>query len=148
MRTSELVLIVFTIVFSAFLGYQSLEFNYFSNQGFGPGFVPLNFSLATLALGVLIFLKFGKRRAQVDGDTFQVKEHLKAAIPPIFAVLLLIVAIYLMHFGSVIAPLFVVMMVISKTLLGHSLIRAFVMNLITLGAIFAIFNLWLGIPVT
>ena len=30
----------------------------------------------------------------------------------------------------------------------HSLIRVFVMNLITLGAIFAIFNLWLGIPVT
>lgn len=148
MRTSELALIVFTIVFSAFLGYQSLEFRYFSSQGFGPGFVPLNFSLVTLSLGVLIFLKFGKRSAQVDGDTFQVKEHLKAAIPPMFAVLLLLVAVYLMHFGSVLAPLFVVMIVISKILLGHSLIHAFIVNMITLAAIFAIFNLWLGIPVT
>lgn len=148
MRTSELTLIVFTIVFSAFLGYQSLEFQYFSSQGFGPGFVPLNFALATLVLGVMIFLKFGKRKSQADSGTFQVKEHFKAALPAIFAVLLLFVAIYLMHFGSVLAPLFVVMMVISKVLLGHLLVRAFVMNLITIAAVFAIFNLWLGIPVT
>ncbi|EPX85235.1 tripartite tricarboxylate transporter TctB family protein [Salipiger mucosus] len=148
MRASELVLIATIAVFAAVLCYQSLEFRYFSAQGFGPGFVPMNFAVATLVLGLLILLKSRGKAPDDDEDPSAVGDRVRAALPAIGAAALLFVATYLMHFGSVLAPLYAVMIVISITMLGHSLIRALILNAITLAAVFAIFNLWLNIPVT
>ncbi|SFD92276.1 tripartite tricarboxylate transporter TctB family protein [Roseivivax sediminis] len=147
MRASELVLLVTIAGFSAVLCVQSLEFRYTSAQGFGPGFVPMNFAIATLVLGLLIMLKSRKATSDATAPS-AIGERFRAALPAVAAAALLFAATYVMHLGSVLLPLFAVMVVISLTMLGHSLIRALLLNAITLAAVFAIFNLWLNIPVT
>lgn len=146
MRASELLLIAGTAVFAAVLCVQSTEFQYFSKQGFGPGFLPLNFAVLTLVLAGYLVVKAWIR---ADGpflpDDFGAR--LKAAWPAIAAAVLLFTATALMAFGSVLAPLYAAMVIISLLFLGHGLVKALVLNAVTLAAIYGIFSLWLNIPV-
>ncbi|MCA0920402.1 tripartite tricarboxylate transporter TctB family protein [Pseudooceanicola nanhaiensis] len=146
MRASELLLIAGTAVFAVVLGVQSTDFQYFSKQGFGPGFVPMNFAILALLLAAYLLIK---ARLKAEGPFLpeKISERLKAAGPAIIAAALLFGATALMHFGSVLAPLYAVMVVISLAFLGHSLVRALVLNAVTLAAIYGIFSLWLNIPV-
>lgn len=146
MRASELLLVAGTAVFALVLCVQSTDFQYFSRQGFGPGFVPMNFAILTLLLAGYLLIK---ARLKADGPFLPEKlgERLKAAAPALLAALLLFAGTALMAFGSVLAPLYAVMVVISLAFLGHGLVRALVLNAVTLAAIYAIFSLWLNIPV-
>ncbi|MEQ5870515.1 tripartite tricarboxylate transporter TctB family protein [Sagittula sp. NFXS13] len=146
MRTSELFLIAATAVFAVVLGLQSTDFQYFSRQGFGPGFVPTNFAILTLLLAAYLVVK---ARLKSGGPFLpeSLAERFKAVIPALSAAVLLFGAAALMGFGSILAPLYVVMVIISLAFLGHGLARALVFNAVTLVAIYGIFSLWLNIPV-
>ena len=150
MRASESLMVVVVVVLAAVLAFQSLEFRYLSPQGFGPGFVPLNFAAATAVLGVLILVR---ARSLVSGHSdpeapSPLRARAAATLPAVGAAALLFGATYLMRFGSVLAPLFAVMMIVSVTMLGHSLPKAAAANVATLAVVYAVFNLWLNIPLT
>ncbi|SFP83713.1 tripartite tricarboxylate transporter TctB family protein [Tranquillimonas alkanivorans] len=147
MRASELIFIAGIAVFAAVLCVQSTDFRYFSNQGFGPGFVPLNFAALTLLLAFYLLVK---ARLNAEGPFLpeHFRERAKAALPAVIAAFLLFAGTYAMEWGSVLAPLFVVMIVISVAFVGHTLVQALVLNAVTLAAIYGIFRLWLNIPVT
>ncbi|MBE9639566.1 tripartite tricarboxylate transporter TctB family protein [Salipiger mangrovisoli] len=146
MRASELLLIAGTAVFAAVIGVQSANFQYFSKQGFGPGFVPMNFAILAVLLAAYLAVK---ARLKTDGPFLPqgISERLKAAFPAIATAALLFGATALMAFGSVLAPLYAVMVAISLAFLGHTIARALVVNAVTLAAIYGIFSLWLNIPV-
>ncbi|GAA5063966.1 tripartite tricarboxylate transporter TctB family protein [Roseibacterium beibuensis] len=144
MKWSELILLAGLACFAGVILHDSLDMPYRSSQAFGPGFIPLNMAIATLALCGLLLV-----RAVVAGlRSGEMALDLARALPAIGAIALLLLATAAASFGSVLGPLAVAMTVISALLLGHGWVRSVLLTAATLAVIYAIFSLWLNIPVT
>jgi hypothetical protein len=145
MKASEIILLAGLTIFSGVLLWFSLDIPYSAGQGFGPGYLPLNLAVATLVLiAVLAVRAFVARH---DGPPAQAATGQAAAVLPVLAVvLLLVLATLAMALGSLLAPLGIVMVLISWRLSGHGLLRSILVNAAVLGAIYVIFGLWLRIP--
>jgi len=143
MKWSELILLAGIACFAGVILTDSLSLPYRSAQAFGPGFIPLNFAIGTITLCAVLFVRsvvLGLR----DGD---MALDLPRAVPALVAIAFLVLATAAATFGSVLAPLGVALTLISSLLLGHSLVRSILMTVVTLAVIYAIFSLWLSIPV-
>lgn len=148
MKWSELLLLLALTIFSGMLLKDSFALSYSSEGGFGPGFIPRNFAIVTILLAMLLggqsYLAGRKQQIERD-DQKETGEY--SILAPSAAVVLLFTATFTMHFGSVLAPLAVVTTVISAVFLGHSWVKAAGLTLATLAVIYAIFSVWLKIPV-
>ena len=151
MKYSEIILLLGLSVFAGVLFRDSLDLAYFADGGFGPGFIPRNFAVATMVLAaVLIFrsvrgaLQGGAKLSTLVADMTQDWTKL---IAPVGTILILFVATYFMEFGSVLLPLGVTITIVSAVFLGHSWIKSVILTVLTLAVIYAIFSLWLNIPV-
>ncbi|GAB4394635.1 MAG: hypothetical protein Tsb0032_21610 [Kiloniellaceae bacterium] len=149
MKTSEIILLASLAIFAGVLLWFSLDIPYSAGQGFGPGYLPLNLAVATLALIAVLAVKaLAARRggAAMPGAQEAPSGTAAAVLPVVATVALLALATLAMALGSVLAPLGIVMVLISWRLSGHGLLRSILVNAAVLGAIYVIFGLWLRIP--
>lgn len=149
MKASEIFLLASLAVFSGVLLWFSLDIPYSAGQGFGPGYLPLNLSVATLALIAVLAVKaiLARRGTTPTQAVPSAPEgSITAVLPVVAVVVLLTLALLAMSLGSVLAPLGCVMVLISWRLSGHSLLRSILVNAAVLGVIYVIFGLWLRIP--
>lgn len=157
MKVSEIILLIFFAVFAGVLLFSSIKMPYSSGQGFGAGFVPLNMSVIVIVLTSFIGLRalLSKRRTRgethkTSADSNQTPETARqqSLVAPIGTILLLLVATAAMGFGSILAPLAILMTIISASFLGNSWFQSIRMTIITLAVIYLIFSVWLKIPIT
>jgi len=146
MKPSEILLLASLAIFSGVLLWFSLDIPYSSGQSFGPGYVPLNLAVATLALIAVLAIKAVLARRGSPSTQTASGEATTAVLPVVAVVVLLTLAIFAMALGSVLAPLGIVMVVLSCRFSGHGLLRSVLVNTAVLAAIYVIFGLWLRIP--
>ena len=156
MKVSETILLGLFAVFAGVLLYNSLDMPYFSGQGFGAGFLPLNMSVAVIVLTGVIALRalFNKkstpaktRKATEDNDQKTGSGWQSPFVAPICTIVLLLAATALMGFGSVLLPMAILMTIVSAFFLGNTWLRSIRMTIITIATIYLIFSVWLDIPV-
>ena len=151
MKFSEIVLLVALAVFAGVLFYGSLSMPYTDGIGFGAGFLPLNVSIATfvlalilLARSVISYLRSGAKLGNLVGEMV---DSLPRVIAPVTAIALIFVALLLARFGSVLAPLAAVITLISAVFLNYSWVKSAILSAVTIAIIYAIFGLWLDIAI-
>lgn len=145
MKPSEVILLGSLAIFSGVLLWFSLDIPYSAGQGFGPGYLPLNMSIAALALIAVLAVKAlaAGRDAAMTKDT---SDGAVTVLPVVAVVLLLGLAVFAMALGSLLVPLGIVMVLLSWRLSGHGLLRSVLVNGAVLAVIYVIFGFWLRIP--
>ncbi|WP_342595749.1 tripartite tricarboxylate transporter TctB family protein [Salinicola lusitanus] len=166
MKTSEIVLLTGISIFAGVLLFNSLDMPFSSGMTFGPGFVPLIMAgalLLTIAMKVLRDLtsrasaSAGAQTGMNDReDRVSHAEDAAAAqraSSPLHAGLgivglmgVMALAIASMSHIGVMAPLALLMVLVSWYFAGHSLIRSIGVTLLVMLAIYGVFALWLRIP--
>lgn len=151
MKYSEIILLVGLSVFAGVLLKDSFSLDYSSDGGFGPGFIPRNFAIVTIALAAVLlaqlFRNHQRSGAEEPSASSDEPFDLGQLVAPVATILLLLAATYFMEFGSVLAPLGVTITIVSAVFLKHSWIKSVILTVATLAVIYAIFSLWLNIPV-
>ncbi|MCB1971247.1 MAG: tripartite tricarboxylate transporter TctB family protein [Geminicoccaceae bacterium] len=157
MKLSEFLFLGLLAVFAGATLYGSLDMPYGSEQTFGAGFVPLNMSVAVLVLGALIVFR-GVRAGRADipdpaeasgtpkGD--QATSPLKGVGIVIATVALIAATIAAAHFGSLMLPLGLSMVVITALFLERGWRIGLISTAVALIVIYGIFDLWLKIPLS
>ena len=144
MKTSEMILLVGLAGFAGWLLWESTAMPYHTGIGVGAGFVPLNIAVTSLTLIAVLTCKsspVGEKREERRTNWQRVR-------PPVITMILLVMTVLVMGFGSVLLPLGGGLVVVSVVLLGHSWPRAVLHSVSTLAFIYAVFSLWLKIPLT
>ncbi len=148
MKTSEMILLVCLAGFAGWLLWESTSMPYHTGYGVGAGFVPLNIAMASLTLIVVLTCKTTGSRPPVSEKEEERRASWQRVRPPIITMILLVITLLVMGFGSVLLPLGGLLVVVSVLLLGHSWPRAVLHSVSTLAFIYAVFSLWLKIPLT
>lgn len=153
MKMSEIILLAGLTVFSLVLLGSSLEMPYSTEETFGPGFLPLNLAVALLGLVGVLALRAVLAARRAGQHASPAAEGAKPAPSAVArpAVLIAVmgtvgIGILAMKYVGVLPALTVLMAVISWRFSGHSPAKAAAVSLITVASIYAIFDLWLGIP--
>ncbi|AUG55320.1 tripartite tricarboxylate transporter TctB family protein [Thalassospira marina] len=157
MKISEIILLGGLSVFSGSLLWGSLDMPYSTDTTFGPGFIPLNISIALLALVGVVAVRavLRSKRGFVapqdtaahggDGGENSGVETLGAFMLG-GAIVAIAISIYAMSYIGVLIPLGFLLVVLSWQFSGHGLLKSVVISLIVLAAIYLIFSIWLRIP--
>jgi len=156
MKISEGILLAGLAVFSLVLLWGSLDMPYSNpdEQTFGPGFVPLNLSVALLGLvGMAAFKAVaGARRAPRHAPP-AAAEGTAGALAAAARTGVLVAAMGMVGVGilgmtviGVLPALAILLAAVSWRFAGHSPVRSLAVSVVTVLAIYGIFNLWLGIP--
>ncbi|MCR4265392.1 tripartite tricarboxylate transporter TctB family protein [Nitratireductor sp. ZSWI3] len=146
MKPSEIVLLAGLAVFSGVLLWNGLDMPYGSAQSFGPGYIPLNIAVVTLVLIALLAARALAARRSAPPAQAIPGESLGAVLPVVAVIVLMAAAIYAMSLGSVLAPLGVLMVLLSWRFAGHPPLKSLFVSAAILAVIYAIFSLWLKIP--
>ncbi|OSQ35446.1 tripartite tricarboxylate transporter TctB family protein [Thalassospira mesophila] len=157
MKISEIILLGGLSVFSGSLLWGSLDMPYSTDTTFGPGFIPLNVSIALLALiaGVAIRAVVRSKRdvAVSSGGTGEPADDAQDVVPQTLGVLMLggaiasiAICIYAMSYIGVMIPLGVLLVILSWRFSGHGFFKSVAISLIVLAVIYLIFSVWLRIP--
>jgi len=152
MKISEIILLAGLAAFSLVLLGSSLEMPYFTEETFGPGFLPLNLSVALLVLIGLTALRavMATRRRRhapppAAGETTVVPAAARTGV--LVATMGTVgVGILAMKYIGVLPALAILLAFISWHFVGHSPVRSAAVSAMTVLAIYAVFGLWLGIP--
>lgn len=144
MKPSELLFLAGLSVFAGVTLIGSMDMPFSSGQTFGPGFLPLIMGLSVITICAMIGLR-GFLRAGPASNATEVTGNIA---PVLFAIALIAAAIAGASFGSLLLPLGVCIMVVTGYLLNRGWVVALVSTLITLVAIYAIFGIWLQIPIS
>lgn len=165
MKPSEIVLLTGISVFAGVLLFNSLDMPFFSGMTFGPGFVPLIIAVAlllTIAMKVLHGLISRANagtgaQAEMNGSEDRVAHagdkaaqrapsHLHAGLGIVGLMGVMALAIASMGHIGVMAPLALLMVLVSWYFAGHSLVRSIGVTFLVMLAIYGVFALWLRIP--
>lgn len=156
MKISEAILLVGLAVFSLVLLLSSLGIPYATEQTFGPGFMPLNLSVAMLVLiGLLVLKTVTTARTKSKAapqDAAQDKEKKASAAARagvlVAAIVLVMLTAAAMEFVGVLPAVVVMMALISWRFSGHSPLKSVAVSVFSVAAIYVIFEMWLNIPLT
>lgn len=143
-NTSELLFLGGLAVFAGTTLVASLGMPFTSGLTFGPGFLPVIMSVAVLALCGLILLRglAGQHTAAEPGTP--VRGDLRTVV---LCVALIAATIAAASYVSLLAALGVCLLLTTSLLLGRGWRVGIISTVITLVAIYAIFDLWLKIPI-
>ncbi|MEQ3625376.1 MAG: tripartite tricarboxylate transporter TctB family protein [Celeribacter sp.] len=166
-RTSELLFLGGLALFAGITLVGSFGMPFTSGLTFGPGFLPLIMSVAVLAIGALIALRrtgagqTAETPAAAPADTSPDPSTGPSPDPSadttpatgdirtvILCVVLIAVTIVAASYGSLLLALGVCIALITAFLLKRGWIVALVSTAITIAAVYAIFDLWLQIPIS
>lgn len=146
MKISELILLGGMSAFAVATLIPSLGMPYSAGQTFGPGFVPLNMSVAVIILCALLAWR-QLHRSEPDAEEATASPR-EGRVAVCATVLLITATVFLAHYGSLLLPLGACIFLVSRFLLNRSWLVAFGSTLATIAAIYGIFSLWLKIPLT
>lgn len=144
MKPSELIFLGGLAVFAGVTLVGSLAMPFRSGLTFGPGFLPLIMSVAIFTICGLIGLREVRRSApdlietQAPGDIRTV----------VFTIALIAATLLAASFGSLLLPLGICLYLTTSLLLKRGWYVGATSTVITLAAIYAIFGLWLQIPIS
>lgn len=147
MKISEIVLLGGLAIFAGITLYASTGMPFSSEQTFGPGFLPLIMSVAVLVIGGLIAIRVltNKHAGLPEAPGAETITGVRTVI---IAAGLIAATIFLAEFGSLLAPLAVSLLIVTGVLLERGWKVAILSTFVTIAAIYAIFHLWLNIPLT
>ncbi|OKH86477.1 tripartite tricarboxylate transporter TctB family protein [Thalassospira sp. TSL5-1] len=157
MKISEIILLGGLSVSSGSLLWGSFDMPYSTGTTFGPGFIPLNISIALLVLiaGLVIRTVVRSKRGFVTseatgghgahGEGNGGVETLSAFML-VGAIVAIALCIYAMSFVGILIPLGVLLVILSWRFSGHGLLKSVAVSLIVLAVIYLIFSIWLRIP--
>ena len=156
MKISEAILLAMLAIFSLVLLVSSLDMPYGTEQTFGPGFLPLNLSIALLvAIGIVtvkgVVAACKARDAspqQAAGNTEDKAEVAAKTGVLVAAIALVAIATFAMKFVGVLPAVLVMMALISWKFSGHSPLKSVAVSVSSVVAIYLIFEVWLHIPLT
>ena len=148
MKTSEMILLVCLAGFAGWIFWESTNMPYQTGYGVGAGFVPLNIAMASLTLITVLICKITGDRPAISEKGEKRYASWQRVRPPVITMILLVITLLVMEFGSVLLPLGGVLIVVSVMILDHSWPRAVLHSVSTLAFVYAVFSLWLKIPLT
>lgn len=154
MKISEIILLGGLSVFSGSLLWGSLDMPYSTDTTFGPGFIPLNISIALLVLIAALVIRTVLRSRRGLATSEATGGHggenggveTLSALMLIGAIVAIALCIYAMSFVGVLIPLGVLLVILSWRFSGHGLLKSVAVSLIVLAVIYLIFSVWLRIP--
>lgn len=146
MKNAEILFLTGLAVAAGAFLWGGLDMPYDADQSFGPGFVPVNMAIAILILVGLVVLRSLLARTPPDGDAPEAVDQ-GGLIAVAGSVALIAATILIAHFGSLLLPLGASMMVVTAVFLERGWRVAAVSTVASLIVIYAIFGLWLKIPV-
>lgn len=144
MKPSEMLFLGALSVLAGAMLIGSTHMPFTSGQTFGPGFLPLIASATVLVLCATLMVR-GLRRTLSPAQRPDTRQ---GNVSVATAVALIAAATAAAGFGSVLAPLGLCMLVVTSLLLGRGWIVGAVSTLSTLAVIYAIFAMWLHIPIS
>lgn len=157
MKKSEVILLAVLATFSLVLLWNSLEMPYGTDQTFGPGFLPLNLSVAMLAVIGFMVLKTvvvtlrSKRNPSphqaTDGQEQATTTAAKTGVL-VAAIALVVTTTAAMEFVGVLPAIAVMIALISWRFSDHPPLKSVIVSLFSVTAIYLIFEVWLNIPLT
>lgn len=148
MKYSELLFLGILSVFAGATLVGSIGMPFTSGVTFGPGFLPLIMSVSILVLATSIMVRATMRRRAAGATVVPHTEPAGDVKSVIFAIALIAATIAAASLGSLLAALGVCMFIVTALLLKRSWGVALASTLVTAAAIYAIFGLWLHIPIT
>lgn len=147
MKPSEILFLGGLAVFAGITLAGSIRMPLSAGQTFGPGFLPLIMSVAVLVIGALLALR-GMRRAGAPLADAPGPETVRGVRLVAAAVALIGATVLAARFGSLLLPLAVCLLVVTSLLLERGWKVGAISTLLTMAAIYAIFDLWLRIPIS
>ena len=141
MNISHRIFLIALTIFSIMIIFESYKMPYSSAQSFGPGYIPLNISIIFLILIVFVALSELKKKKKVE-----IEEDDGLKLTPFLAMGLIAISTYIMELTSILLPLFIVVIVVSKFFLRNSWSKTAFSSVSTVTFIYFIFGLWLNIP--
>lgn len=148
MQRSELFFLGALAVFAGATLMGSIDMPFMSGVTFGPGFLPLIMSVAILGLAVLICIRAYVTR-KIDAAESAAEVEPAGNIGAVIAAVALIAGtVAAASLGSLLVSLGVCMILVNRMLLHRSWVVSVGATLATIAAIYAIFGLWLHIPIT
>ncbi|EIM73494.1 hypothetical protein A33O_14936 [Nitratireductor aquibiodomus RA22] len=142
MKTSENILLAMLAAFAVSISIWSFDLKYSDQYSFGPGFVPMN-------VGILLFLFCGIqalrnfRKESIEGENAD--PNCKGLS---MGVLVIGGGIAAMSLGSILIPIFFVLLLLSWRVGSHPLPISLFVSVTTTATIYLIFSIWLGLPVS
>lgn len=147
MKPSEILFLGGLAVFAGVTLAGSIGMPFSAGQTFGPGFLPLIMSVAVLVIGALLAVR-GIRRAGAPLVGTPASETVRGVQLVVAAVALIGATVLAARFGSLLLPLAVCLLVVTSVLLERGWKVGAISTLLTMAAIYAIFDLWLRIPIS
>lgn len=157
MKTSEFLFLGGLAAFAGAALVASSQMPYSSGQTFGPGFLPLNMAVLILvfvAISVIRALvarrRGDKRIVMTEGNGAEVASTVsrKGIGIVLSTVAMLAATIAAAHLGSLLLPLGLCILVVTALFLERGWAVGFISTIATLATIYAIFDLWLQIPLS
>lgn len=147
MKTTEIIFLAILAAFAASLSIGSIDLKYADEFSFGPGFIPMNVGILLLACCAFQALKSFLKGRQAKAE---VQDH-EGGAPNIAGLLItmgiIIVGIAAMALGSVLAPIFAMIVLLSWRVANHPIANSLFVGAATTAVIYVIFAVWLNLPV-
>nr|WP_321445645.1 tripartite tricarboxylate transporter TctB family protein [uncultured Cohaesibacter sp.] len=162
MKTAEITFLAILAAFAASLAIGSLDLKYADEFSFGPGFVPLNVGVLIVICCILLaFRSFARSRKEAAeaGTQQDVEEVAEVAAPQehedtspnivglVMTVAIIVGCVAAMALGSVLAPIFAMIFLLSWRVAHHPIMLSFFVGATTTATIYVIFAIWLNLPV-
>jgi 4-amino-4-deoxy-L-arabinose transferase-like glycosyltransferase len=142
MKTSEYIFVGILAAFAASISIGSSALKYSDQYSFGPGFIPLNVGILLVACCAIQALRSYRKAEGKDEDSDPNYKGLA------LGVLIIGGGIAAMSFGSILIPIFFVLLLLSWRVASHPLPISLLVSATTTAIIYLIFSIWLGLPVS
>nr|WP_321462118.1 tripartite tricarboxylate transporter TctB family protein [uncultured Cohaesibacter sp.] len=148
MKTAEIAFLAILAAFAASLAIGSLDLKYADEFSFGPGFIPLNVGVLILICCALQVIRgiLKHRKANTRGNA-ATEQHPPNIAGLLITTAILVLGIAAMAFGSVLAPIFAMIVLLSWRVANHPITNSLFVGAATTAAIYVIFAVWLNLPV-
>lgn len=146
MKNSEILFLTGLAAAAGAFLWNGLDMPYDADQSFGPGFVPVNMAIAILVLVGLVVARAALSRAAPAEEAAEAVDR-SGLIAVIGAIALIAATVFAARFGSLLLPLGASMMIVTAIFLERGWRVAAISTIASLAVIYAIFAVWLKIPV-
>ncbi|MGM8931672.1 tripartite tricarboxylate transporter TctB family protein [Salinicola halophyticus] len=149
MKSSEIVLLTGITAFAWILLFNSFDMPLSSGMNLGPGFLPLIISVTLLAVIAIRAVSLFSLTAagKVHGE--EGSKRSSNAYPALGIVVFIgVMALMIVAMGyvGILLPLGITMALVSRYFSGHSMVKSIGVTLLVLLVIYAVFAIWLKIP--
>ena len=145
MKKAERIFIIFNLIFSFVILYESRLLPANAEFGVGPGFLPKVVSILSIILCFILIAKsFFKKSSFSDDSKFATKEGFFRLISTFF---LLVVSVIAMHYIGMIIPLVLFLVIVFCFIEKYKVFASIRVAVLSVLIFYLIFKVWLGVPI-